>query len=202
MLAENKGIPDINSMRDYFQTCIKNNKLSTKDTGLLSRNTTMCFTILGKHLGYYVRAGNWFKDLTKNRTQYPNDGNLLNIDLVWLRDNPYHRPRVGEIIKYDWSQKNKEKSEIILALEYEATDGILDENDTPVQQCDELWRLSYVMAKVKVLVYPTSTDKIDKHIATFKDAISNFGIQQQPEPEWRIFAINGDKVIGTKISPE
>lgn len=191
-------IPSIDAMREYFQGYINDKKISTEDTGLLSKHTTWFFTKLGKDLGYFVRAGNRVKDLTKDRKQYPNDGGLLEVDLVWLTDNPYHLQK-DEM--YDWYLKNKEKSEMALALEYEATDGILDENDYPIHQCDELWKLSFVMAKVKVLIYATSTDKIDKHIAAFRDAISNIGIQQQPKPEWRIFAINGEKVIGTKISP-
>lgn len=191
-------IPDMNVMREYFQKYIKDNNISTKNTGLLSRHTTKCFTKLGKEVGFYVRAPNTFKDLTKDKTQYPNDGNLLNIDLVWIKDNPYH---LQNDTIYDWHSKAKEKSEIALAFEYEATTGIVEEKENPVCQCDELWRLSFVMARVKVLVYPTRTNRIDHHIINFREAISNFGMQQQPNPEWRIFAIYGDEVIGKIISP-
>lgn len=194
-------IPDINEMKKYFQEYIKNEKkISTKTVYLLSlsRHTTKCFTKFGRDLGYYIRAPNNFHDVIKDKNQYPNDGNLLTVDLVWLTDNPYHRPSDQSI--YDWHGTNKAKSEIALALEYEKTGGILDEDGSPIHQCDELWKLSFVMARVKILVYATSTDKIEKHLTAFREAISNFEIQQQPPPEWRVFAVNGDKVIGINIS--
>lgn len=201
-MADLKKIPDINEMKKYFQEYIDVEKISTKSNDLLSlsRHTTKCFTKFGRDLGYYVRAPNNFQNLIKDKMQYPNDGNLLTVDLVWLTDNPFHHPSNQGI--YNWHREDKAKSEIALALEYEKTGGILGENDYPIHQCDELWKLSFVMSRVKVLIYATSTNKIEKHLAAFKEAISNFGIQQQPEPEWRIFAINGDRVIGTKISPD
>lgn len=201
-MANFMEIPDTDAMREYFQTYIDVNKISTSsiDNRSLSRHAAKCFTKLGKDLGFYVRASNIFKNLTTDIKQYPNDGGLLEIDLVWLTDNPYH---LGDrdAHKYDFYNTEKEKSEIALAFEYEKTGGILDENDEPVHQCDELWKLSFVMARVKVLIYATSTDKIEKHLAHFRTAISNFTIQQQQESEWRIFAINNDRVISRVIVP-
>ena len=203
-MAELKKIPDINEMKKYIQEYIDDNTLTPKGTKAhnLSRNTTKYFTKLGNDLGFYVRAWNNFTILTSEKKQYPNDGGLLEVDLVWLTDNPYHTLGKKSANKYNFSRTEKTKSEIPLALEYEKTGRILGENDFPIHKCDELWKLSFVMARVKVLIYATSTDKIDNHLAAFREAISNIGIQQQPAPEWRVFAINGNKVIGTKIFPE
>lgn len=200
-MVELKKIPDINEMKKYFQEYINNGGISTKTIDLLSlsRHTTKFFTKFGSDLGYYIRAPNNFQNLPNAKNQYPNDGNLLTVDLVWLTDNPYHCPSKRGI--YNWHRTDKAKSEIALALEYEKTGRILNEDDDPIHQCDELWKLSFVMARVKVLVYATSTDNIEKHLTAFRDAISNFEIQQQPAPEWRVFAINGDKIIGVNISP-
>ena len=191
-------IPDIRKMTSYFQEYIKDNKISSRGKGVksLSRHTIKCFTKLGKDRGFYVRAMNNFKDLTEDESRYPNDGGLLDIDLVWIVDNPYHSPG-----KNDMHIMPKARSEIALALEYEASGGIVKEKDNVTHQCDEIWKLSFVMARVKVLIYPTHTNRIDHHIALFREAISNYGLLQQPNPEWRIFAINDDKVIGKIIAP-
>ncbi len=197
-MVESLKIPDINEMKEYFQRYLSINMISSNNTGELSRHTIKCFTELGKNRGFYVRAGNNFQELTDDKNLYPNDGSLLDIDLVWITDNPYHILKNTDI--YDYYNTTKAKSEIGLALEYEATTGIITQSDNLTHQCDELWRLAFIMAKVKVLIYPTFTELIDNHILIFREAISNFGIQQK-NTEWRIFAIDNDTIIGKEIFP-
>ena len=197
--VDSMKIPNMYKMRVYFRNYIQTNNIPTRNTGLLSKHATKCFTKLGKDMGFYVRAPNNFKDLPNGPHQYPNDGGLLDIDLVWITDNPHHAPNNTTIYNFDnWE---KAKSEIELVLEFEATNNIVKDDLT--HQCDELWKLSFVMARVKVLIYVTNTNEIDHHIEIFREAISNFGIRQQPNPEWRIFSINAtdDTVIGKIITP-
>lgn len=196
--VDSMKIPNMYKMKDYFQNYIQTNIIQTKESGL-SKHATKCFTKLGKDMGFYVRAPNNFRKLANDDPhQYPNDGGLLDIDLVWITDNPYHAQK--DTMIYNFDNLEKAKSEICLALEFE-TAKTVKVNDDLLPLCDELWKLSFVMTRVKGLIYRTDTNEIDTHMENLRKVISNFGIQQQPNPEWRIFAINenDDTVIGKII---
>lgn len=194
-----QDVPSIENMHGKFLGFIKDYwkeiESASKWEGKLARYTHWYFTRRGKELGYCVRAENNFRKLEPvDDVDYPHDVKLLIIDLAWILDNPYHK---GNKEIHDWNENQwpKKKSGICLALEYE-------QGDFKDQQ-DELWKLSFVNAKVKTLVYATKSNEIPENdLKKFENAISNFLIRQDPPAEWRIFAVNErGEVFKRKINP-